>query len=116
MRHIVYLLKTQNPEIGLYIKRLDFQTFRDPWLKMKKIIMMNLWLGWQASRLTSLLLNFILPPPTTAWDKNDNINDNSNHIIVIIIIIMIIIITIITITIIPIIIIIMIIIIIIIIW
>ena len=79
MRHIVYLLKTQNPEIGLYIKRLDFQTFRDPWLKMKKIIMMNLWLGWQASRLTSLLLNFILPPPTTAWDKNDNINNDNNY-------------------------------------
>ena len=26
-----------------------------------------LWLGWQARRPTSLLLNFILPPPTTAW-------------------------------------------------
>ena len=26
----------------------------------------DLWLGWQASRPTSLLLNFILPPPTTA--------------------------------------------------
>ena len=61
MRHIVYLLKTQNPE------------------KMKKIIMMNLWLGWQASRLTSLLLNFILPPPTTAWDKNNNIINDNNY-------------------------------------